>query len=139
MNNKFNQKNLRELTNVILFENNINELRLPLDHDMDAYKNNATSMKDQPGPMIDGEGNYKNSWEEDDDLPIASSELMNNQSLIRVDVNPGNVISRDINPTNATELSSLIQTAFQDIGQNDLSQKEISVIWKVISKILNKL
>ena len=62
---KITKNNIHDLAKSILFENNINELRLPLDHDMDAGKNNRTSALDQPGPQIDGDGNYKKSWKED--------------------------------------------------------------------------
>jgi len=130
---------LRRLAKYSLFENNINELRLPLDHDMDAYKNNSTGALDQPGPQIDGDGNYKNTWESEEELPISADELVNNQSLIRVDLNIDNLNKKNIVPTNVTELSALIQTTFRDLGQNDLSQKEIAVIWKLISKITSKL
>ena len=130
---------IRNLAKHSLFENNINELRLPLDHDMDAYKNNSTAALDQPGPQIDGDGNYKNTWEDTNPLPISADELVNNQSLIRVDLNIDNLNKKNIVPTNVTELSALIQTTFRDIGQNDLSQKEIAAIWKFISKITSKL
>lgn len=131
---KLDIDDLKSIASSMLFENSINELRLPLDHDMDMFKNNSTSAKNQAVPQIDGQGNYKNSWEEE--KPIASSELVNNQSLIRVDVNTGNVHSKDIMPQNVVELSSLIQVALKDLGQNDLTQKEISLIWKTIAKVI---
>lgn len=136
---KINKEELRLIANKVLFLNNINELRLGLEDNMDAFKNNSTAAKHQPGPMIDGEGNYKNTWEDDEELPVTADELVNNQSLIRVDLNIDNLNKKNIVPKNLTELSSLISTTFRDIGNNDLTQKEIAIIWKVISKITSRL
>ena len=130
-------KNIHDLAKSILFENNINELRLPLDHDMDAGKNNRTSAKDQPGPQIDGEGNYEKSYEEElEDLPLTPSDVM----PIYYDVKTPNeaIESDDYVPDNVIELMKSSNTLVNNY-KDSISSKEIQLVWKTLKKIIEKV
>lgn len=132
-----NLKNIHDLAKSMLFENNINELRLPLDHDMDAGKNNRTSAKDQPGPQIDGDGNYEKSYEEElEDLPITPSDIM----PIYYDVKTTNdaIESDEYIPDNVIELMKSSNTLVNNY-KDSISSKEIQLVWKTLKKIIEKV
>ena len=131
-------KNIHELARSLLFENNINELRLPLDHDMDAGKNNRTSAKDQPGPQIDGEGNYDNSWEEDpmEELPLTPSDVM--PIFYDEKISSESIEDEDYVPNNASELMRASNTLVNNY-KDDLDSKHIKLVWKTLVKIIEKV
>lgn len=132
-----NLKNIKDLAKSLLFENHINELRLPLDHDMDAGKNNRTSAKDQPGPQIDGEGNYKKSYEDEiEDLPLTPSDIM----PVYYDEKISNkaIEDSDYIPNNTIELMKASNTLVTNYKDN-IGSKEIELVWKTLKKIIEKV
>ena len=133
---KIELENIKDLARSLLFENNINELRLPLDHDMDAGKNNRTSAKDQPGPQIDGEGNYKKSYEDlEDELPLTPSDIM---PVFYDEKLSGNALDdEEFIPQNTSELMRASNTLI-DRNKEDIGNKEIELAWKTLVKIIKK-
>lgn len=124
---------LVELANKMLFENTA-KINLPVDDGM--YKTNSRmSMYDRPGPDISGDQEYE-SVEDDIELPLTASELVNNQSLIQVNFDPHD---KDFVPDNKTELASALTACLDKVGNNDLSKKEIHKVWKNFTKILDKV
>jgi|TARA_B100000902_G_C26589338_1_gene565035 hypothetical protein len=133
---KIDLANIKDLAKNLLFENNINELRLPLDHDMDAGKNNRTSAKDQPGPQIDGEGNYEKSYEDlEDELPLVPSDIMPVFYDEKLSVNA--LDDEEYIPQNTSELMRASNTLI-DRNKEELSSKEIELAWKTLVKIIKK-
>ena len=135
---KINKENIRDLARSLLFENNINELRLPLDHDMDAGKNNRTSAKDQPGPQIDGEGNYENSWEDENisDLPLTPTDVM--PIFYDEKISSASLEDDEYIPNNASELMRASNTLV-DNYKDSLDSKHIKLVWKTLKKIIKKV
>lgn len=131
-------KNIRDLAKSLLFENNINELRLPLDHDMDAGKNNRTSAKDQPGPQIDGDGNYDNSWEESDidELPLTPSDIM--PVYYDEKISASSLEDENYVPNNASELMRASNTLVSNY-KDELDSKHIKLVWSTLKKIIEKV
>lgn len=131
-------KNIRDLAKSLLFENNINELRLPLDHDMDAGKNNRTSAKDQPGPQIDGAGNYDNSWEESgiDELPLTPSDIM--PVFYDEKISASSLEDENYVPNNASELMRASNTLVSNY-KDELDSKHIKLVWSTLKKIIEKV
>lgn len=128
---------IEKLAKSLLFENNINELRLPLDHDMDAGKNNRTSAKDQPGPQIDGEGNYEKSYEDEiEDLPLMASDII--PIVYDEKISADAITSDDYIPTNSKELMRASNTLVDNF-KDELGSKEIELVWKSIKKIIAKV
>jgi len=130
-----NKKLLSDFSKSLLFENNINELRLPLDHDMDAGKNNRTSALDQPGPQIDGDGNYQSSYEDIDDLPLTANDMMANHQVAVVKIDSDALSDEDYLPTNQSELIKATSSLLTNI---ELDEKDMKKFWSAISKFLNK-
>lgn len=130
-----NKKLLSDFAQSLLFENNINELRLPLDHDMDAGKNNRTSALDQPGPQIDGGGNYQSSYEDINDLPLTANDMMANHQIAVEKIDADVLRDQNYYPTNQSELIKATSTLLSDI---DLNDKDMQRFWAAISKFLNK-
>ena len=132
------RKHVINLAKSLLFENNLNEFRLPLDHDMDAGKNMRHSMFDRPADKIDGQNNY-DSVEDDEDifeLPITPNEVM---PAIHVEkIQSDKVESENYVPANADELMRATQTLIHN-NKKDISGKEIQLVWKTLSKIINKV
>ncbi len=133
---KIKLENIRELAKSLLFENNINELRLSLEDDLDAGKNNRTSAKDQKGPMIDGEGNYKNSWEEIDELPLTPSEVM--PIFYDEKVSQEYVEDEEYIPDNTLEFIKASNTLFYN-HKDELESKHIKAAWKTLKKIVDRV
>ena len=135
---RINKENIRELAKSLLFENNINELRLPLDHDMDAGKNNRTSAKDQPGPQIDGEGNYENSWEDEvaSELPLTPSDIM--PIFYSEKISSESLEDEEYIPNNASELMRASNTLVNNY-KDDLDSQHIKLVWKTLKKIIKKV
>ena len=129
--------NIKDIARSILFENNINELRFPLDHDMDAGKNNRTSAKDQPGPQIDGDGNYIKSYEDlEEELPLTPDDVMPvfyDEKLTRSSLEDEEYI-----PDNASELMRASNTLIHN-HKSDIGSKEIEHVWKTIKKVIEKV
>ena len=130
-------KDIKSIARSVLFENNINELRLPLDHDMDAGKNNRTSAKDQPGPQIDGDGNYIKSYEDlEEELPLTPDDVMPvfyDEKLTRSSLEDEEYI-----PDNASELMRASNTLIHN-HKSDIGSKEIEHVWKTIKKVIEKV
>ena len=134
---KITSKNIHDLAKSLLFENNINELRLPLDHDMDAGKNNRTSAKDQPGPQIDGDGNYDNSWEEDiEELPLTPSDVM--PIFHDEKISSSALEDEDYIPNNTSELMRASNTLVNNY-KDELDSKHIKLVWTTLKKIIEKV
>jgi hypothetical protein len=130
-------KNIKDLAKSLLFENHINELRLPLDHDMDAGKNNRTSFLNQPGAQIDGEGNYKKSYEDEiEDLPLTPSDIM--PVYYDEKISSKAIESNDYIPNNAIELMRASNTLVSNY-KDDIGSKEIELVWKTLKKIIEKV
>ena len=133
---KIDLANIKDLAKNLLFENNINELRLPLDHDMDAGKNNRTSAKDQPGPQIDGEGNYAKSYEDlEDELPLVPSDIM--PVFYDEKLSSNALDDEEYVPQNTSELMRASNTLI-DRNKEELGNKEIALAWKTLVKIIKK-
>ena len=124
---------LKELANSILFENNINELRLPTDHDMDAGKNMRHSMYDRPGPII-------NDDDVDDifELPIAPSEIMPGGSNYIEKIDTASIESKNYYPANSNELIRATNTLLHNYKE-DITQKHIEKVWHAVSNIIKKV
>tara|TARA_B100000212_G_C27380709_1_gene536909 strand:- start:964 stop:1374 length:411 start_codon:yes stop_codon:yes gene_type:complete len=134
---KITKNNIHDLAKSILFENNINELRLPLDHDMDAGKNNRTSALDQPGPQIDGDGNYKKSWEENlEELPLTPSDVM--PVIYDEKISSAALEDDSYSPNNTSELMKASNTLLNNYKE-DLDSEHISLVWKTLKKIISKV
>lgn len=124
---------LKELVHDILFENTA-KINLPVDGGM--YKTNSRmSMYDRPGPDIPGRQSDEEILE-DDDLPLAPSEVISNQSLIQIDFDPQD---KEFLPDNKHELSSAMSAYLAQIGSNDLEKDEIQKMWKNFTDILDKV
>ena len=133
---KIDLANIKDLAKNLLFENNINELRLPLDHDMDAGKNNRTSAKDQPGPQIDGEGNYEKSYEDlEDELPLVPSDIM--PVFYDKKLSDNALDDEEYIPQNTSELMRASNTLI-DRNKEELGNKEIELAWKTLVKIIKQ-
>ena len=132
------KENIKSLARTLLFENNLNELRLPLDHDMDAGKNMRHSMFDRPADKIDGENNYDSVADGEDifELPITPNEVMPVIHIEKTDTE--SLESDSYVPANANELMRAAHTLMynhkEKIGQNEIHQ-----VWKTLSKIINKV
>ena len=132
------REHIVKLVKSLLFENNLNEFRLPLDHDMDAGKNMRHSMFDRPADKIDGENNYNSVANDEDilDLPVTPNEVM---PAIHVDKTSSDKIeSEDYMPANSDELMRATQTLIYN-NKKDIGDKEIQKVWKTLSKIIDKV
>ena len=130
-----NKKLLSDFSKSLLFENNINELRLPLDHDMDAGKNNMTFAMDRPGPQISGDGSYQSSYEDIEDLPLTANDMMANHQVAVVKIDSDALSDKDYLPTNQSELIKATSSLLTNI---ELDEKDMKKFWSAISKFLNK-
>ena len=135
---KIDLTNIKDLARSLLFENNINELRLPLDHDMDAGKNMRHSMFDRPADKIDGENNYDSVADDEDifELPITPNEVMPAIHVEKID--SASIESEDYCPSNASELMRATQTLIHN-HKKDIGDKQIKQVWKVLNKIIDKV
>ena len=136
--NSLKREHIIKLANSLLFENNLNEFRLPLDHDMDAGKNMRHSMFDRPADKIDGQNNYDSVSDEEDvfDLPITPNEVM---PAIHVEKTSSEQLESDnYIPANSDELIRATQTLIYN-NKHDIGDKEIQQVWKTLSKIIDKV
>tara|TARA_X000001036_G_C20245635_1_gene629943 strand:+ start:80 stop:496 length:417 start_codon:yes stop_codon:yes gene_type:complete len=131
-------KHIKNLAKSLLFENNLNEFRLPLDHDMDSGKNMRHSMFDRPADKIDGQNNYDSVADGEDvfELPITPNEVMPAIHVEKID--SSNVESEDYIPANSDELMRATQTLIYN-NKKDIGNKEIQQVWKTLSKIIDKV
>ena len=131
-----NKKNIKSLVETLLFENNLNEFRLPLDHDMDAGKNMRHSMFDRPADKIDGENNYDSVADEEDvfELPITPNEVMPVIHIQKIDSE--SIESDSYVPSNPDELIRATHTLLYNYKEK-IGQKEIYQAWKTLSKIID--
>ena len=136
--NNLKTKHVRSLAKTLLFENNLNEFRLPLDHDMDAGKNMRHNMFDRPADKIDGQNNYDSVADDEDvfELPITANEIMPAIHIEKTD--SASISSEDYVPANSDELMRATQTLIYD-NKKDIGNKEIQLVWKTLSKIINKV
>tara|TARA_Y100000589_G_C27130585_1_gene620402 strand:+ start:833 stop:1228 length:396 start_codon:yes stop_codon:yes gene_type:complete len=125
-------KDIKRLINAILFEDNINETLRP-DHFNKEYS--SSSIHNTKGPKINGDNSYTSSYEELQDLPIASSEVMTDHiTTSKLDFD--NLISSEYDgPKNKTELMRAINSGIQDL---DLSKKQIDIMWNKNLNLLKK-
>jgi len=133
-----NKNYIKKIAESLLFENNLNEFRLPLDHDMDAGKNMRHSMFDRPADKIDGQNNYDSVSDNEDvlELPITPNEIM---PAIHVEkIESSKVESEDYIPANSDELMRATQTLLYN-NKKDIGDKEIQQVWKTLSKIIDKV
>ena len=136
--NSLKKEHIVNLARSLLFENNLNELRLPLDHDMDGGKNMRHTMFDRPADKINGENEYDSVADDEDvfELPITPNEVM---PAIHVEKLASNEIeSENYMPTNADELMRATQTLIYN-NKKDIGNKEIQQVWKTLSKIIDKV
>lgn len=136
--NSLKTKHVRSLAKTLLFENNLNEFRLPLDHDMDAGKNMRHNMFDRPADKIDGQNNYDSVADDEDvfELPITANEIMPAIHVEKTD--SAKISSEDYVPANSDELMRAAQTLIYN-NKKDIGNKEIQLVWKTLSKIIDKV
>mgnify|MGYP001238642743 CR=1 FL=1 len=132
------RKHVIDLAKSLLFENNLNEFRLPLDHDMDAGKNMRHSMFDRPADKIDGQNNYDSVADDEDifELPITPNEVMPAIHVEKID--SASIESEDYCPSNTSELMKATQTLIHN-HKKDIGDKQIKQVWKVLNKIIDKV
>lgn len=133
-----NKKDIVNLAKSVLFENRLDEFRLPLDHDMDAGKNMRHGMFDRPADKIDGQNNYDSVADDEDifELPITPNEVMPAIHVEKLD--SASIESEDYCPSNANELMKATQTLMHN-HKKDLGDKQIQQVWKVLNKIIDKV
>ena len=136
--NNLKYKHVKKIVESLLFENNLNEFRLPLDHDMDAGKNMRHSMFDRPADKIDGQNNYDSVADDEDiiELPITANEVMPTIHVEKVDTS--SIESDQYCPQNADELMKATQTIIYN-NKSDIGRKEIELVWKTLNKIIDKV
>ena len=132
------RKRIKDLANELLFENNLNEFRLPLDHDMDAGKNMRHSMFDWPADKIDGQNNYDSVADDEDilELPVTPNEVM---PAIHIEkLNSEHIESDNYVPANPNELIRATHTLLYNYKER-IGQTEIKQVWNTLSKIIDKV
>ncbi len=136
--NSLKTKHVGSLAKTLLFENNLNQFRLPLDHDMDAGKNMRHSMFDRPADKIDGQNNYDSVADGEDifELPITPNEVMPTIHVEKIDSEK--MDSDTYVPANPDELMRATQSLIHD-NKKDIGNKEIQLVWKTLSKIIDKV
>ena len=133
---KLNKKHLSEIAKTLLFEKNI-QPNLTVDDGMTPGLNMRYGMYNQAGPQVDGEKNYKPSYEEDTlELPITPNELM--PSLHTIKTPQTDIESEDYCPANADELAKATQTLIYN-HKKDIDSKHIEKAWKLLNKIIDKV
>ena len=133
---KIDLANIKDLARSLLFENNINELRLPLDHDMDAGKNMRYSMHDRPADKVDGKGeNEKTYIDLEEEMPLTPSDVK--PILYDEKLSANALEDEDYVPQNASELMRASNTLV-DRNKEELGAKDIALAWKTLVKIIKK-
>ena len=116
------ESELREFAKSMLFENQITEKYRP-----DNFTNSKTTMFNRPGPP-GGEQIQIN-------VPITSDEMMTNTAF---SLKNKNVFDDDYEPQNPQELGHASLSAI-NIKKDGLQSDDISSIWLVLKKALNKV
>lgn len=132
---KINKKYLNEIAKSLLFEKSI-QPNLTVDDGTTSGLNMRYGMYDQAGPQVDGDRNYKPSYEEEViELPITADEIM--PSIHTMKTPKANIESKDYCPANADELAKATQTLIYT-HKKDIDSKHIEKAWKLLNKIINK-
>jgi hypothetical protein len=133
---KIDLNNIKDLARSLLFENSINELRLPLDHDMDAGKNMRYSMHDRPADKVDGKGeNEKTYIDLEDEMPLTPSDVMPVFYDEKLSMNA--LEDEEYVPQNTSEFMRASNTLI-DRNKEELGNKELELAWKTLVKIIKK-
>ena len=133
---KLDLTNIKDLARSLLFENNINELRLSLDYDMDAGKNMRYSMHDRPADKVDGKGeNEKTYIDIEDEMPLTPSDVMPVFYDEKLSMNA--LEDEEYVPQNTSELMRASNTLI-DRNKEVLGNKELELAWKTLVKIIKK-
>ena len=126
---KLNNKDLRFLIRDFLFENQINEKYQPDPAHYVSYN------KDRPGPQINGDNEYESSFDLEEDMPIAPSDIMTDPNFLKV---VHNIEDNNYNPTNKKELRSAVLTLIDRCDDLE-SQKKIKKAWSNFKIVLDKV
>jgi len=126
---KLNNKDLRFLIRDFLFENQINEKYQPDPAHYVSYN------KDRPGPQINGDNEYESSFDLEEDMPIAPSDIMTDPNFLKV---VHNIEDSNYNPTNKKELRSAVLTLIDRCDDLE-SQKKIKKAWNNFKTVLDKV
>ena len=126
---KIKNKDLSFLIKDFLFENQINEKYQPDPAHYVSYN------KDRPGPMINGENKYDSSFDIEEDMSIAPSDIMTDPNFLKV---VHNIEDKNYNPTNKKEFRSAVLTLIDRCDDLE-SQKKIKKAWSNFKIILDKV
>ena len=126
---KIKNKDLRFLIKDFLFENQINEKYQPDPAHYVSYN------KDRPGPMINGENEYDSSFDIEEDMPIAPSDIMTDPNFLKV---VHNIEDNNYSPTNKKEFRSAVLTLIDRCDDFE-SQNKIKNAWSNFKTILDKV
>ena len=133
---KLKVKDFRQLAESLLFENNISEANYSPDYDSTISDKNSTKGKNSHGPMIDGDGEYQKSWEEDiEDKPIKPSEVMPIISTEKIDHDY--LDDDEYEPQGFDELMKSSNTIMLQ-HKNNINAKNAKMVWKNLKKIIQK-
>ena len=133
---KISKKYLNEIAKSLLFEKNI-QPNLTVDDGSTPGLNMRYGMYNQAGPQVDGDRNYKPSYEEDVlELPITANEIM--PSIHTMKTPQANIESEEYYPTNAEEFAKATQTLIYN-HKKDIDSKHIQKAWKLLNKIIDKV
>ena len=119
---KIKNKDLRFLIKDFLFENQINEKYQPDPAHYTSYN------RDRPGPMINGNNEYDSSFDIEEDMPIAPSDIMTDPNFLKV---VHNIEDNNYSPANKKEFRSAVLTLIDRCDDFE-SQKKIK---KSLSKL----
>jgi len=134
---KIKVKDFRQLAESLLFENSINEISYSPEYDSTISDKNSAKGKNSHGPMINGDGEYQKSWEEDiDDRPIRPSEVMPIVSTERIDHDY--LDDEEYEPEGFDELMKSSNTILIQ-HKNDINSKKAKMVWKNLKKIIQKV
>ena len=127
---KTSKNKLIELAKSLLFENIAGPVV-----DKDYINNSRMGQYDTPGPDIKNDDLKEEEFELVE--PVRADEVVNNTSLIKVTgYDQGD---KSFIPDNKTELSGAIAHKFSNLGNNDLTKKQIAKIWSNFTKIIDEV
>jgi len=126
---KIKNEDLRYFIRDFLFENQINEKYQP---DPARY---VSYNKDRPGPMINGDNEYESSFDIEEDMPIAPSDIMTDPNFLKV---VHNIEDNNYSPTNKKEFRSAVLTLIDRCDDIE-SQNKIKKAWKSFKIVLKKV